>query len=61
MRVKRAGYNSITSYAVWNLHEPVQGQYCFEDNLDLDAWLTLIDSLGMYAAPYALADPSTRQ
>jgi len=60
MRVKRAGYNSITSYVAWNLHEPVQGQFHFEDNLDLDAWLALIDSLGMYAivraGPYICAE-----
>jgi len=60
MRVKRAGYNSITSYISWNLHEPVQGQWHFEDNLDLDAWLSLIDSLGMYAivraGPYICAE-----
>jgi beta-galactosidase len=59
-RVKRAGYNSVTSYIAWNLHEPVQGQFHFEDNLDLDAWLSLIDSLGMYAivraGPYICAE-----
>jgi len=60
MRVKRSGYNSVTSYVAWNLHEPVQGQWHFEDNLDLDAWLSLIDSLGMYsivrAGPYICAE-----
>jgi beta-galactosidase len=59
-RVKRAGYNSVTSYIAWNLHEPVQGQFHFEDNLNLDAWLSLIDSLGMYAivraGPYICAE-----
>lgn len=60
MRVKRAGYNAVTSYVAWNLHEPVRGQWHFEDNLDLDAWLSLIDSLGMYAivraGPYICAE-----
>lgn len=60
MRAKRAGYNAITTYVAWNLHEPVQGQWHFEDNLDLDAWLGLIDSLGMYAimrpGPYICAE-----
>jgi len=59
-RVKRAGYNAVTSYVAWNLHEPVQGQWHFEDNLDLDSWLSLIDSLGMYAivraGPYICAE-----
>jgi len=60
MRAKRAGYNTITTYVAWNLHEPIQGQWHFEDNLDLDAWLSLIDSLGMYAimraGPYICAE-----
>jgi beta-galactosidase len=60
MRVKRAGYNAITFYVYWSLHEPIQGQWHFEDNLDLDAWLKLIKELGMYAiarvGPYICAE-----
>ena len=50
-RVKRAGYNTISFYVFWNLHEPVQGQFHYEDNLNIDAWLTLIKELGLYAFP----------
>lgn len=60
MRAKRAGYNAITTYVAWNLHEPIRGRWHFEDNLDLDAWLSLIDSLGLYAimrpGPYICAE-----
>ena len=59
-RVRRAGYNTVASYVAWNLHEPVQGQFHYEDNLDLDAWLALIKELGMYAivrvGPYICAE-----
>jgi beta-galactosidase len=51
MRVKRAGYNVVSFYVAWNLHEPVQNEWHFEDNLDLDAWLALIKELGLYAIP----------
>lgn len=60
MRAKRAGYNTITSYVPWNLHEPVQGKFHYEDNLDLDAWLALIKELDMYVivrvGPYICAE-----
>jgi len=60
MRMKRAGYNTVACYVAWNLHEPVQGEYHFEDNLNLDAWLALIKELGMYAmvrvGPYICAE-----
>lgn len=60
MRVKRAGYNTVVSYVPWNLHEPVQGQWHFEDNLDLDAWLALVKEYGLYAivrvGPYICAE-----
>ncbi|HUI92699.1 MAG TPA: beta-galactosidase [Chitinivibrionales bacterium] len=59
-RIKRSGFNAITFYTYWNLMEPVRGQYHFEDNLDIDAWLSLIEELGMYAivraGPYVCAE-----
>jgi beta-galactosidase len=51
MRVKRAGYNTVSFYVFWNLHEPVEGQFHYEDNLDIDAWMALIKEFGMYAIP----------
>ena len=60
LRVKRAGYNMITTYVFWSAYEPKQGEYHFEDNLDLDSWLTLIQELGMYTflriGPYCCAE-----
>jgi|GEM_PF-1994813 beta-galactosidase len=60
MKLKRAGYNTVSSYSFWSLHEPVKGEFHFEDNLDVDAWLSLIDSLGMYSimrvGPYICAE-----
>jgi beta-galactosidase len=60
MRMKREGYNCASTYIFWDAHEPVQGQYNFSGNLDLDAWLTLVQQMGMYAivrvGPYVCAE-----
>ena len=40
MRMKREGYNCVSTYIFWDAHEPIQGQYNFTGNLDLDAWAT---------------------
>jgi beta-galactosidase len=59
-RMKRAGYNAVSFYVAWNLHEPVRGEFHYEDNLNLDAWLALIKELGLYAmvrvGPYICAE-----
>jgi len=59
-RVKQMGFNCVQMYVFWNAHEPKEGQWDFSDNLDLDAWLSLIQEMGMYAivrvGPYSCAE-----
>ena len=64
LRIKRAGYNTVQTYAFWNFHEPREGQFDFTSgNHDLEAYLRLIQSLGMYAivraGPYINAEWDT--
>ena len=63
LRIKRAGYNTIQTYAFWNFHEPQEGKFNFSGDRDLDAYLKLIHSLGMYAivrmGPYVNAEWDT--
>lgn len=64
LRIKRAGYNAVQTYAFWNFHEPQEGKFDFSsDNHDLEAYLRLIHSLGMYAivraGPYINAEWDT--
>ncbi len=64
LRIKRAGYNTIQTYAFWNFHEPREGQFDFTTgNHNLNAYLQLIHSLGMYAivraGPYINAEWDT--
>ena len=63
LRIKRAGYNTIQTYAFWNYHEPREGQFDFTGEKDLDAFLKLVHSLNMYAivrmGPYVNAEWDT--
>ena len=63
LRIKRAGYNTIQTYAFWNYHEPREGQFDFTGEKDLDAFLKLVRSLDMYAivrmGPYVNAEWDT--
>ncbi len=60
MRFKRAGFDSTEFYVFWNYHEPQSGQFDFSGNRDLDAYLKLAKSLGLYAiarvGPYCCAE-----
>ena len=60
MRFKRAGFNCTEFYTFWNYHEPQSGQFNFSGNADLDAYLKVAKSLGLYAiarvGPYYCAE-----
>lgn len=60
LRFKRAGLNCIEIYTFWNYHEAYEGQFNFSGNHDLDAFLKLAKSLGLYAivrvGPYYCAE-----
>jgi beta-galactosidase len=60
MRFKRAGFNCVEVYTFWNNHEAQSCQFDFSGNRDLDAFLKLAKSLGLYAivrvGPYYCAE-----
>lgn len=57
---KEMGLNCISSYVPWILHEEAEGEYCFEDNLDLGAFIDLCGENGLYffvrPGPYIMAE-----
>jgi len=59
-RIKQMGFNCIQTYVFWNAHEPKDGVWDFTDNLDLEAFLKLIQEMGLYAivrvGPYSCAE-----
>ena len=60
MRLKMAGYNCVEFCTFWNFHEPLEGQFNFTGDHDLDAFLKLVKQMGMYAiarvGPYTCAE-----
>lgn len=60
VKMKRAGLNTVSTYVFWNAQEPAPGVFETADNLDLDAWLTEVESVGLYAivrpGPYNCAE-----
>ena len=49
LRLKRGGFNAVEIYTFWNFHEPVESQFNFSGDHDLDAFLKLVNELEMYA------------
>ena len=44
---KLAGFNTVATSVFWNLHEPRQGQYDFDDENDLRAFVQLVGEAGL--------------
>ena len=60
LRLKRAGFNTVEIYNMWNFHEPKKGQFDFAGDHDLDAFLKLVKAMDLYAVvrvgPYVCAE-----
>lgn len=60
MRLKRAGFNCIEIYTLWNFHEAHEGIFDFAGDHNLDAFLKLVKQVDMYAivrvGPYYCAE-----
>ena len=60
LRLKRAGFNTVEIYNMWNFHEPKKGQFDFSGDHDLNAFLKLVKAMGLYAVvrvgPYVCAE-----
>ncbi|MDB5090860.1 MAG: hypothetical protein JWR09_4854 [Mucilaginibacter sp.] len=60
LRLKRAGFNCVEIYTMWNFHEPQEGKFDFGGDHDLGEFLAQVKKLGMYAivrvGPYYCAE-----
>ncbi len=58
--MKAFGLNCVQTYVPWNLHEPEKGHYDFTGHLDIHAFLTLCQEMGLYVllrpAPYICSE-----
>lgn len=50
----------METYVAWNMHEPKEGEFCFEGDLDLCRFLDIAQELGLYVilrpSPYICAE-----
>ncbi|KAM3874801.1 beta-galactosidase-1-like protein 2 [Diretmus argenteus] len=60
LKMRACGLNTLTTYVPWNLHEPERGAFNFQDQLDLEGYLRLAASLGLWVilrpGPYICAE-----
>ncbi|XP_065844297.1 beta-galactosidase-like [Oscarella lobularis] len=59
-KIRAAGLNAVQTYVAWNVHEPVQGQFNFEGDADLAAFLKAAQDADLLvilrAGPYICAE-----
>ncbi len=59
-KARLLGLNTVETYVAWNAHEPVRGQWSWDDGLDLAAFLEAVAAEGMHAivrpGPYICAE-----
>lgn len=48
LKLKECGLNTVETYTCWSLHEPQEGTFCFEGNLDVGAFVDTAASLGLH-------------
>ncbi|WP_114938704.1 beta-galactosidase [Mucilaginibacter endophyticus] len=60
LKIKRAGFNCIEIYTIWNFHEEKEGKFNFSGDRDLGKFLDIVKQLGLYAivrvGPYYCAE-----
>ena len=47
--LKALGFNTVETYVPWNMHEPTEGTFDFEGDLDIGRFLQIAQDLGLYA------------
>lgn len=45
--MKDFGLTAVQTYVPWNMHEPAEGEFCFEGNLNVAEFLELCDEIGL--------------
>ena len=59
-KLKAMGCNTVETYVPWNMHEPNEGEFCFEGIYDLRKFIQLAAELGLYVilrpSPYICAE-----
>lgn len=60
LKLKACGFNTVETYIPWNLHEPKQGQFCFDGLADMEKFIGIAARLGLFVivrpSPYICAE-----
>ena len=48
LKLKQCGFNTVETYVAWNLHEPKEGCFNFDNELDLGKFIDIATELGLY-------------
>ncbi|ULL15391.1 beta-galactosidase [Paenibacillus sp. H1-7] len=60
LKLKACGFNTVETYVAWNIHEPAEGQFCFEGIADIERFVQLAGELGLHVivrpSPYICAE-----
>lgn len=59
-KLKAAGLNTVETYVAWNVHEPKEGEFCFDGRYDLVKFVEIAKKVGLYViirpGPYICAE-----
>ncbi|XP_057623204.1 beta-galactosidase-1-like protein 3 isoform X1 [Chionomys nivalis] len=60
LKLQACGFNTVSTYIPWNLHEQEKGKFEFSEILDLEAYVSLAASIGLWVilrpGPYICAE-----
>lgn len=60
LKLKAAGFNTVETYVAWNMHEPREGEFCFEGQSDVVRFIETAQKVGLYVivrpGPYICAE-----
>ena len=60
LKLKHCGFNAVETYVAWNAHMPAEDAFVTDGMLDLSAYLSLAQELGLWAivrpGPYICAE-----
>lgn len=59
-KLKAAGFNTVETVMCWNVHEPREGEFCFDGMYDIAGYCRMAQALGLYViirpGPYICAE-----
>lgn len=60
LKLKACGFNTVETYLAWNLHEPEEGEFCFEGIADVERFVRTAEKVGLHVilrpSPYICAE-----